>query len=102
MNNIPGKKKCQRIYNRKVLSVTVTEILIILSKEITILANLIAWPAFYLFTENRLKDFAYIICISHWIFILSVIIALVIALITAGYQTINAKITNPVKNLRYE
>ncbi len=99
------EQRTKEIGIRKVLGASVTEILIILSKEITvwvILANLIAWPVAYFFMQNWLQDFAYRINISPLIFVLSGIIALVIALLTVSYQAIKAAIANPVKSLRYE
>ena len=99
------EQRTKEIGIRKVLGASVTEILIILSKEITvwvIFANLLAWPVAYLFMEKWLKDFAYRINISPVIFVLSGIIALVIALMTVSYQAINAALANPVKSLRYE
>ena len=99
------EQRTKEIGIRKVLGASVTEILIILSKEITVwvmFANLLAWPVAYLFMEKWLKDFAYRINISPVIFVLSGIIALVIALMTVSYQAINAALANPVKSLRYE
>jgi putative ABC transport system permease protein len=49
-----------------------------------------------------LQDFAYRINVSIWIFILSGIIALFIALLTVISHAIKAARANPVKSLRYE
>jgi putative ABC transport system permease protein len=90
---------------RKVLGATVPEIVFMLTKEFTkwvIISNIIAWPIAYYFTNNWLQNFAYRINIGIWIFILSGVCALLIAIITVGYQAIRAATANPVKSLRYE
>jgi putative ABC transport system permease protein len=52
---------------------------------------------------NRwLHNFAYRINIGLGIFLLSGMMALVIALMTVSYQTIKAAMANPVDSLRYE
>jgi putative ABC transport system permease protein len=52
---------------------------------------------------NRwLQNFAYRIEIGIWIFVLSGILALLIALLTVSYQAIKAAVANPVEALRYE
>jgi putative ABC transport system permease protein len=58
----------------------------------------IAW-----YVMNKwLQKFAYRTDISLWIFIISGIIALIIALLTVGFQSFKAARKNPVEALRYE
>jgi putative ABC transport system permease protein len=49
-----------------------------------------------------LQDFAYRIHIGWWIFVLAMLVAVVIAVITVSFQAIKAAVANPVKNLRTE
>ncbi|HLF35829.1 MAG TPA: hypothetical protein VI583_16415 [Cyclobacteriaceae bacterium] len=49
-----------------------------------------------------MENFAYRTAISWWIFLLSVGIILVVAVLTAGWNTFNAARRNPVEALRYE
>jgi putative ABC transport system permease protein len=49
-----------------------------------------------------LQDFAFRIDLSWWIFALTGIVALLIALFTLSFQAIKAAISNPVKSLRTE
>jgi putative ABC transport system permease protein len=49
-----------------------------------------------------LKDFAYPIDISFWIFIIAGAASLLIALITISFQAIKAALSNPIKSLRTE
>jgi putative ABC transport system permease protein len=49
-----------------------------------------------------LEDFAYRTEINWWVFALSAIVALSIALLTVSWQTWRASSANPVESLRYE
>ena len=49
-----------------------------------------------------LQDFAYRMNIDWWVFVVTGLIALLIALLTVSYQAIKAALANPVKNLRSE
>jgi len=49
-----------------------------------------------------LEDFAYRITISLWVFVLSALAAILIAMATICSQVIRAAISNPVKSLRTE
>jgi len=76
-----------------------------LSKEFTkwvLVANIIAWPLAYFAMNRWLQNFAYRINIGIGTFILAALLALVIALLTVGYQAIKAARANPVEALRYE
>ncbi len=99
------ERRRKEISIRKVLGASVFELITMLSKDFTkwvLFANLIAWPFAYYFMNNWLQDFAYRTDISWWIFILSGVIALMIALATVSYQAIKAAVANPVNSLRYE
>ena len=60
------------------------------------------WPIAYFAMNHWLQNFAYRIDISLGTFILAGVLALVIALLTVGYQAIKAARANPVEDLRYE
>jgi len=49
-----------------------------------------------------LSDFPYRVEISWWLFVVSGIVALAVAIITISLHTIRAAIANPVKSLRSE
>jgi putative ABC transport system permease protein len=98
-------RRIKEIGIRKVLGASVTNIIILLTKEFTLLifiALILASPIAYYYMEKWLQDFAYRIDISCWIFVLSGGITLVIALATVSFQAIKAAITNPVDSLRNE
>ena len=82
-----------------------TGIFLLLSKSFTkwvLIANIISWPIAYYVLDNWLKSYAYRININIMIFVLSGLLALLIALLTVGYQAIRAASANPVDCLRYE
>jgi putative ABC transport system permease protein len=88
-----------------VLGASVLSITTLLSKDflkLVMIAILIALPVAWYFMHDWLKDFAYRIDISWWVVILTVIIALLVALITISLQAVKAAIANPVKSLRTE
>ena len=90
---------------RKVLGASVFELITMLSREFTkwvLIANIIAWPLAFYVMNNWLNNFAYRINITPWVFILSGIAALIIALLTVSSHAIKAAAANPIKSLRYE
>lgn len=90
---------------RKVLGASVVNILYLSSKEFTLLigiAFLIATPVAYFLMHKWLQNFAYRIDIGIGIFLLTILLAEVIAWMTVGYQAVKAAMANPVKSLRTE
>ena len=66
------------------------------------IAFVISCPIAYYFMNRWLQNFAYKTQISWWIFALSGLIALGIALLTVSWQSWRAATRNPVEALRYE
>jgi putative ABC transport system permease protein len=52
--------------------------------------------------KKWLEGFAYRTTLSGWIFVLAGVLSLVVALLTAGWQSWRAATRNPVEALRYE
>ena len=90
---------------RKVLGASVSNIVLLLSKDfirLLLLAFIIAIPLAWFVMHNWLQGFAYRIPISWWIFPSAGLLAFVIALGTVSFQTMKAAAMNPVKSLRSE
>ena len=90
---------------RKVLGASVSNIVVLLSKDfikLVIVAFIIASPVAWFVMHNWLQDFAYRIHISWWVFALAGILSVFIALATISFQAIKAAVANPVKSLRTE
>ena len=100
-----AEQKTKEIGVRKAMGASVPNVVFLLTKEFTkwvIIANIVAWPAAYFAMKEWLQNFAYPINISFWVFILSTVIALVIAFTTTSFQSVKAALANPVDSLRYE
>ncbi len=67
-----------------------------------LLSNLFAWPVAYLVSNKWLQNFPYRTSINIWTFLISAVLALIIALFTVSYQSIKAAWANPADALRYE
>ena len=100
-----AEQRTKEIGIRKVLGATVPSVILLLSRQFTkwvLLANVIAWPVAFFAMRSWLQNFAYRIDIGIWIFILSGIMALGIALLSVSAKALKAANANPVKSLRYE
>jgi putative ABC transport system permease protein len=67
-----------------------------------LIANVIAWPIAWYFMDQWLNTFAYRIDNNFLLYAISAFAAIVIALLTIGFQTIKAAMSNPSNTLRYE
>jgi putative ABC transport system permease protein len=70
--------------------------------RLMIFSVLIACPIAWWFLNSWLKNFAYKTNLDIWIFIGSGLAALLIALISIGYQALKAATKNPAEVLKYE
>jgi putative ABC transport system permease protein len=105
LSSFMAQQKTKEIGIRKTLGASIYSILVLLMKDFLkwiVLANIIAWPISYYFMHKWLQDYVYRISISWWVFILSFLVALMIALLTVSFQALKAAIANPIEALRYE
>jgi putative ABC transport system permease protein len=97
--------KTKEIGIRRINGATVSEIMTMLNKEFMIavaLAFLIAVPVSFFIMNKWMENFAYKTNLNWWIFALSGLLAMGIALVTVSAQSLRAATRNPVEALRYE
>lgn len=97
--------KTKEIGIRKVLGASVASILQLLGKDfmvLVVIAIVIATPLAWYGMSLWLKDFAYRVSLSWWMFAVAGLAAISIALLTVSVQSVKAALTNPVKSLRSE
>jgi putative ABC transport system permease protein len=99
------EQKTKEIGVRKAMGSSITGIYIEISKEVIMLVSvsaLVSWPVIYYYAGKWLENFYYKINLGFFSFILGLIIALGIALITISYRVIKAARINPAQSLKYE
>jgi len=100
-----AEQKKKEIGIRKVLGASINSVLELLTKDFIKLvgiAFLIASPVAYYFMQKWLEGFTYRIEIQWWVFVLAGSFALLITVLTVGFQSLKSATANPVKSLRTE
>ena len=100
-----GKQRTKEIGIRKTNGAKTFEIILMLSKDIikwVLIAFIIACPVTLYAMNKWLQSFAYKTDLSWWVFALTGIITLIIALLAVSWQSYRSASRNPVEALRYE
>jgi len=83
-----AQQKSKEIGVRKILGASTTNITYMLTIEFVkwvVISIAIAWPVSYMIVNRLLQNFAYRIDLKVWMFLVSVFIALAVALLTVSY-----------------
>ncbi len=99
------EQRTKEIGIRKVLGASAANLVVLISKDfirLVVIALLLASPLAWWIMDRWLADFAYRTSISWTVFLISALIACLIAFLTVSTQAIKAAIANPVKSLRTE
>jgi ABC-type antimicrobial peptide transport system permease subunit len=100
-----SEARTKEIGIRKILGASVSNLVFILSREFILLVMIsfaIAAPVAWYAINRWLQSFQYKTEVSMWVFAVSGLALLFIAIATLGAQTIRTATSNPVKSLRNE
>jgi hypothetical protein len=98
-------QKMKEIGIRKVLGASVSSIVLLFSREFTLLtgvAFLLSAPTGYLVMHRWLDGFYYHIELGWGVFAGTLLLSLVVAWVTVGYKALRAATVNPVNSLKQE
>lgn len=98
-------KRTREIGVRKVLGSSISNIILLLTKDLlkpVLLGTLLAVPIGYWVMQQWLEGFVYRTDIQWWLFVMAALIGVCIAVVTVSVQAIKAALANPVKSLRTE
>ncbi|RFS16280.1 ABC transporter permease [Emticicia sp. C21] len=100
-----AEQRKKEIGVRKVLGASVANLWGLLSKDfvkLIVISCAIASPIAWYAMKEWLKDYTYKIDIGVGVFLLVLVVALIVTLMTVSYQAIKAALANPVKSLKTE
>ena len=100
-----AEQRTKEIGIRKVLGANIRQVMALLSMDfvkLVLVSAVLASPVAYLAMTKWLHSFEYHIEIQWWIFVVSTLSAVLIALLTVVFHTARAALVNPVNSLKSE
>jgi putative ABC transport system permease protein len=98
-------RRTREIGIRKAMGASVGDVIKVVSREIILLMSisvLLAWIAAYFFMQNWLHGFPFNIGFKPWIYLVSAISAMFIALLSVTLLAYRSARRNPARTLHYE
>ena len=105
LSSFTAENRIKEIGIRKVLGASVFSITELLSRDfikLIVLSFLIAAPFAWWAMNGWLQSYTYRVSVSWWIFAVTFLLSVTIALITISFQSVKAALMNPAKSLRSE
>ncbi|TDW96574.1 ABC transporter permease [Dinghuibacter silviterrae] len=105
LSSFMAEQRIKEIGVRKVLGASIVSLWALLSRDFLWLVGLsffIAIPLAYYVMSGWLLRYAYRVPLSIWVFVVTMGLALLIALLTVSWQALRAARANPVRSLRTE
>lgn len=102
---LSAEKRTKEIGIRKVLGASVSGIVSILSADflrLIVISLIISVPLAWMAAGKWLENYPYRITLGWWLFAVSGLLVIVIALFTVSFQSVRAALANPAKSLRTE
>ena len=99
------QQRTKEIGIRKVVGSSQQQIIILFLRKFliwVIIANVIAYPISYYLIENWLQEFYYRIDFNYLLFLWSILISGLVAMLTVSYQSWKASRIQPANSLKYE
>lgn len=100
-----AEQRTKEIGIRKVLGANTGSIVGLLSKDfikLVLISIVVATPAAWFAMNKWLEGFAYQVPIHWYVFLISGVLAVVVALVTISFQAVKAAMLNPVESLKSE
>ena len=100
-----SQQRIKEIGIRKTMGASSLQILVLLLSvfgKLLLIASVIALPVAYYISNQWLQSFEYRTSLSVVVFSGAIGLIIIITLVTVGYESLRASLSNPVKALRHE
>jgi putative ABC transport system permease protein len=102
---LSAERRNKEVGIRKAIGASVASIVKLLTKDflkLTLISLIISLPLAYLAGKEFLQNYPYHEEMQPWIFVVSAISAISVALLTVSYQAVKTALINPVESLKSE
>lgn len=100
-----SQQRIKEIGIRKTMGASSLQILVLLLSvfgKLLLISSVIALPVAYYISNQWLQSFEYRTSLSVVVFSGAIGLIIIITLVTVGYESLRASLSNPVKALRHE